>query len=68
MFIPFDRAWLSLEPVGDENLMLLIDVTRCQNIGTLECLVEVTENIVDDYDALFGISWASNISKRLVMS
>jgi len=44
---PGDVGWLAVEEVGHEDLVLLA-VGVSQDISTLECLVEESEDVVDN--------------------
>jgi hypothetical protein len=50
--LPFYRAGIPVEPVGHENFVLLFVTARGQDIGTLDGLVEITENIKHGDEAL----------------
>jgi hypothetical protein len=52
---------MALEPVRHEHLVLVVRVAGGQDIGALESLVEVTEDVKHSDDALGGVSRASNI-------
>jgi hypothetical protein len=54
-------AGLALEPVRHVNLVLLVVVAVCQNISTLESLVEVAEDVVDDDNGLCSFLGASDV-------
>lgn len=53
--VPRDIGRLSLKEIGHEDLVLAILVGVCKNIGTLDGLVEVAKDVVDDEDALLCI-------------
>lgn len=59
--LPLDGARLSLEPVRNENLVLVVFVASSKNIGTLQCLAEEAENVVDGYDALSSLCRSSDV-------
>lgn len=52
--LPLDGAWLALEPIRHEDLVLL-GVAMGENIGALNRLVEVAKDVVDDNDTLGGV-------------
>ena len=58
--LPLNRARLALEPVGDEDTVLL-GVAGGQDVGALDGLVEVAEDVVDQNDALGGILGTSDV-------
>jgi hypothetical protein len=55
-------AQIALEPVRHEHLVLVVLVAGGQDIGALDSLVEVTEDVKHGDDALGGVSRTSNIS------
>ncbi len=58
---PLDRDRLPVKPVGDEHLVLLVVVAGGQDVGTLDGLVEVAEDIEDVDDTLLGIVRARGV-------
>lgn len=54
-------AWAALEPVRNENLVLLVSVAKGKNIGALESLIEVAKDVVDHDNGLLGVYGASDI-------
>lgn len=52
---PFDIRRATLEPVGDEDLALVVCVAVSQDVGTLEGLFKVAKDVVDDQKDLGGI-------------
>lgn len=59
-YVPLNGARVSLEPVGDEDLVLLF-VAEGEDIGTLNGLVEVAENVVDDDNGLGCVGRAGHV-------
>lgn len=57
---PANGARLALEPVRNEDLVLLL-MAGGQDVGALHGLVEVAEDVVDDDDALGGVRRAGHI-------
>lgn len=57
---------LALEEVGHEDLVLVLLVTGCKDIGTLESLVLEAENVVDDEDGLLCIARTSGIGLHAI--
>ena len=53
--VPGDVGWVTLEEVWHENLVRFLMITRRQNIGTLNSLREVAEDVINNEDAMFGI-------------
>ena len=64
--VPLDGARLALEPVGHEHLVLGL-VAGGQDVGALDSLVEVAEDVVDDHDALGGIIGAGDIGLQAIV-
>lgn len=58
--VPLNGARLALEPIGHEHLVLGV-VAGGQDVGALDGLVEVAEDVVDDNNALGGIVGAGDI-------
>lgn len=54
-------AGLALEPVGHEYLILLMVVAEGKNVGTLDGLVKVAEDVIDDDNGLGSVGGASDI-------
>lgn len=46
--IPGDVCWVSNEPVGHEDLVLGVFVGGCEDVGALNGLREVPEDVVDE--------------------
>jgi hypothetical protein len=58
---PRDISWIALEPVGHEDLVLVVLVRSRENISSLERLREVSEDVVDVEDGFGSICWAGDI-------
>ncbi len=58
---PLNRDWVALEKVRYEDLVLLMVVAGREDVSTLEGLVEVAEDIVDDKYPLLGVVRASRV-------
>ncbi len=61
--IPLDGARLALEPVRDKDLVLLV-VAGGEDIGALDGLVKVAEDVVDDDNSFGGIGRAGDIYRE----
>jgi hypothetical protein len=61
MNLPLSWARVALEPVRYEHLVLVVRITSGQDIGALDSLIEITEDVINGDDALGGVSWTSNI-------
>lgn len=61
---PLNGARLALEPVRDEDLVLLPGAGR-EDVGALDSLVKVAKNVVDDDDSLGGVGRASHVCGEL---
>lgn len=61
MVLPLDGTRVSLEPVRNENLVLVVFIASRKDIGTLQCLVEITENVVYGYNSLGSLCRASDV-------
>jgi len=61
--IPLNRAGLAEEPVRNEDLVLVVLIAGRENVGALDGLVKVAEDVIDDDNALGGIGRASGIWK-----
>lgn len=57
----FNRARLAPEPVGHEHLILVVIIAIGQDIGSLDSLVKVAKDVVDDDDGLGSVGGASDI-------
>jgi hypothetical protein len=57
----FNRAWLALEPVGHEYLVLLVVVAKGEDVGTLHGLVKVAKDVINDDNGLGGVGGAGDI-------
>lgn len=53
--------WNAAVPIRNDNLVLVVVVACGKDVGALDCLVEIPENIVDDDDSLCGIVGASGV-------
>lgn len=51
--IPLDGAGLAFEPVGDDDFVFFRGRSG-EDVGALEGLLKIAEDVVDDEDALFG--------------
>lgn len=60
-YVPFDGARLSLEPVGNQDLVFLVLVAGREDIGALDGLLKEAEDVVDDYNPLGGIFRSGDI-------
>lgn len=60
MHSPLNRGRIALEPVRDKDFVLLVLAGR-KDVGALDCLLEVTEDVVDDDDSLGGVGRARHI-------
>lgn len=58
--IPLNRAGLALEEVWNKDLVFLLTAVG-KNIGTLERLLKVAKDVVDNEDSLGGVSGAGNV-------
>ncbi len=58
---PRDISWIALKPIGHEDLVLVVLVRGRENIGSLERLRELSEDIVDVEDGFSSIGWAGDI-------
>ena len=65
--VPLNGARLALEPVGHEYLVLGVVVAGGQNVGALDGLVEVAEDVVDDHNTLGGIIGAGDIGLQAIV-
>ena len=59
--LPLNGAGLSLEPVWDEDLVFGMVVACGKDVGSLEGLVEVAEDVVDGDDTLLGVRRSSHV-------
>jgi hypothetical protein len=59
--VHLNGARLALEPVGHVNLVLLLLVAVGENVGTLESLVKVAKDVVDDDNGLCGVRGAGDV-------
>ncbi len=41
-------GWLAEEEIRDEDLVLVLFVGVCEDVGTLECLFAEAEDVIDD--------------------
>jgi hypothetical protein len=57
-------AGLSLEPIRDVDLVLLMGIAKGEDIRALKSLVKVAEDIEDDDDCLVGIGRASDVCEQ----
>ena len=46
--IPRMVGWLAEEEIRDEDLVLVLFVGVCEDVGTLECLFAEAEDVIDD--------------------
>lgn len=61
-----DRARLALEPVRHIDLVLLVVIAVGENIGALDGLVKVSEDVVDNDNSLGCIGRAGDIYPQSV--
>lgn len=54
-------AGLALEPVGHEHLILLMFVAEGEDVGTLDGLVKVAKDVIDNDNGLGSVGGASDI-------
>jgi hypothetical protein len=57
---------LALEKVGHEDLVLVLIVAGCEDIGTLEGLVLEAKDVVDDKEGLLSILRTSGVGLHAV--
>lgn len=57
---------LALEEVGHEDLVLVLLVAGCKDIGTLESLVLEAKNVVDDKNGLLCIAGTSSVGLHAI--
>ena len=57
-------AGLAVEPVGHEDLVLVVVVAGGEDVGALDGLVEEAEDVEDDDDGLGGVLGAGDICRR----
>jgi hypothetical protein len=62
--LPLDGHGAALKPIRDEDLVLVVVVTAGENIGPLDGLVKIAEDVVDDDDSLGRILGAGDILRR----
>jgi hypothetical protein len=53
---------------GHEHLVLVVLVRVCEYVGTLQCLWEETEDVVDNQESRFGVLGTSGISLHAIDS
>ncbi len=58
---PRDISWIALEPIGYEDLVLVVLVGGRENVSSLERLREVSEDIIDVEDGFGTVGWAGDI-------
>jgi hypothetical protein len=58
---PRDISWIALEPIGHEDLVLVVLVRGREDISSLERLREVSEDVVNVEDGFGSICWAGDI-------
>jgi hypothetical protein len=61
--VPLDRARLAIEPIGHEDLVFLMIVAVCEDIGALKRLGKVTKYIKDEDDGFRGVIGTGDIYK-----
>lgn len=61
MHIPFRRARSAIKPIRNKDLVLLVIVAGGKNIGSLQGLRKVSENVEHSDDAFGRILWASDV-------
>jgi len=54
-------VWNAAVPIRNDNLVLMVVVACGKDVGALDRLVKIPENIVDDDDSLCGIVRTSGI-------
>lgn len=59
--LPLNWARVALEPVRHKHLVFVVLVAGGQDIGALDSLVEITEDVKHGDDALGGVGRPSNI-------
>lgn len=65
--VPLNGARLAFEPIGHEHLVLGVVVAGGQDVGTLNGLVEVAKDVVDDDDALGRLIRAGDIGLQAIV-
>lgn len=65
-WVPLGRAGVALEPVRDEHLVLGMVVASCEDVGALDGLVKVPEDVVDVNDSLCGLGRTGYILDKLL--
>lgn len=58
---PLNRARLAPKPVRNIDLVLLVSITEGEDISTLDSLVKVAKDVVDDDNGLGSIDGAGDI-------
>lgn len=59
--VPGDVCGLALEEVGHEDLVLVLLVGVCEDVGALQRLGEEAEDVVDEEDGGGGTRWAGDV-------
>lgn len=61
-----DVDGLALEKVGHEDLVLILLVAGCEDIGTLDGLILEAKDVVDDQDSLLCIAGTSGVGLHAI--
>lgn len=64
-WVPLGRAGVALEPVRDEHLVLGMVIASCEDVGALDGLVKVPEDVVDVNDSLCGLGRTGYVLDKL---
>ncbi len=59
--VPGDIGRVSLEPIRYKNLVFGLVVCGGEDVGSLDGLREVSEDIVNEENGFGGIGWASDV-------
>lgn len=66
--LPLNGARLALEPVRDKDLVLVVGVTKGEDVGTLHGLVKVSKDVVNDYNGLLGVKRTGDVLSSTMLA